>query len=89
MDMTRKHGIWFDHCSDGYAVIPPNWPRGYKKFMLNSVEHENLNVISLNIKKFSFFSDKPCMLFFLIMNVKMPTIVGILTFMSGKNFMLS
>ena len=50
-----------------------------------------------NIKKFSFFSDsdKPRMLFFLLINVKMPTniemptIVGILTFMSGKNFMLN
>ena len=29
------------------------------------------------------------MLFFPLINVKMPTIVGILTFMSGKNFMLS
>ena len=29
------------------------------------------------------------MLFFMFINVKMPTIVGILTFMSGKNFMLN
>ena len=29
------------------------------------------------------------MLFFLLINVKMPTIVGILTFMSMKNFMLN
>ena len=29
------------------------------------------------------------MLFFLLINVKMPTIVGILTLMSRKNFMLS
>ena len=29
------------------------------------------------------------MLFFLLIHVKMPTIVGILTFMSRKNFMLS
>ena len=29
------------------------------------------------------------MLFFMLMNVKMPTIVGILTFMSRKNFVLS
>ena len=34
-------------------------------------------------------SDKPSMLFFLLINVKMPTIVGILTSMSRKNFMLS
>ena len=31
----------------------------------------------------------PKMRFFLLINVKMPTIVGILTFMSKKNFMLS
>ena len=29
------------------------------------------------------------MLFFLLINVKMPTIVGILTFISRKKFMLS
>ena len=60
--------------------------------MLNSVEHEILNAHKYkNIKKFGFFlgSDKPIMLFFLLINVKMPTIVGILTFMSMKNFMLS
>ena len=52
--------------------------RGYKTFfMLNSVEHEILNAYKYkNIKKFSFFSDpeKPRMLFFLLINVKMPTI---------------
>ena len=45
----------------------------------------------MSIKKFSFFlsdSDKPRMLFFLLINVKMP-IVGILTFMSRKHFMLN
>ena len=60
--------------------------------MLNSVEHEILNAHKYkNIKKLSFFlgSDKPGMLFFMLMNVKMPTIVGILTFMSRNNFMLS
>ena len=33
--------------------------------------------------------NKPRMLFFLFINVTMPTIVGILTFMSRKNSMLS
>ena len=69
------------------------WPRGYKTFfMLNSTEHEILNAHKYkNIKKFGFFfgSDKPRMLFFPLINVKMPTIVGILTFMSRKNFMPS
>ena len=59
--------------------------------MLNSIEHEILNAHKYkNIKKFGFLgSDKPGMLFFMLMNVKMPTIVGILKFMSRKNFMLS
>ena len=70
-------------------------PQGYKKnFMLNSVEHEILHAHKYkNIKKFGFFlgSDKPRIrvLFFPLINIKMPTIVGILTFMSRKNFMLS
>ena len=67
--------------------------RGYKIFfMLNSIKHEILNAHKYKaIKKFSFFSGSgwPRMLFFLLINVKMPTIVGILTFMSWKNFMLS
>ena len=47
--------------------------------------------ISIKISRNSAFlgSDKSRMLFFPLMNVKMPTIVGILTFMSRKNFMLS
>ena len=59
--------------------------------MLNSAEHEILNAHKYkNIKKLGFFdSDKPRMLFLLLIYVKMLTIVGILTFMSGKNFMLS
>ena len=63
-------------------------------FFITSVpaEHEILNAHKYKtIKKFSFFSgsDKFRMLFFLLINVKMPTIVGILTFMSRKKFMLS
>ena len=44
-----------------------------------------------NKKKKSAFlgSDKSRMLFFPLINVKMPTIVGILTFMRRKNFILS
>ena len=61
--------------------------------MLNSARHEILNVHKYKIIiKFTFISgtDKPRMLFFqLIIIVKMPTVDGILTFMSRKNFMLS
>ena len=52
-------------------------------------------LISISIKyqeiQLCLGSDKPRMLFFLLINVKMPTIVivGILTFMSRKNFLLS
>ena len=56
--------------------------------MLNSVEYEILNAHKYkNIKKFSSIlgSDKPRILFFLLINVKMPTFVGILTFMSREN----
>ena len=69
------------------------WLRGYKTFfMLNSVEHEILN--AHRYKKYQdihpfFKSDKPRMLFFLLTNVKMPTNVNILTFMSRKNSMLN
>ena len=40
-----------------------------------------------NIKKFYIQISLECY-FVLLINVKMPTIVGILTFMSRKNFML-
>ena len=48
-------------------------------------------LISIKISRNSAFlgSDKPSMLFFPLIKVKMPTTVGILTFMSRKNFMLS
>ena len=56
--------------------------------MLNSAEHEILNAheyMYKNIKKAIFSSlDKPRTLFFLLIYVKMPTFVGILTFMSRK-----
>ena len=59
--------------------------------MLKSAEHEILNAHEYTNIKNQFFlgSDKPIILFFLLINVKMPTIVGVLTFMSRKKFMLS
>ena len=64
--------------------------------MLNSVQHEILNAHKYkNIKKFGGWgggglgSVKPRMVFFPLIHVKMPTTVGILTYMSGKNFMLN
>ena len=67
--------------------------RGYKTFfMINSVAHEILKAHKYkNIKKFSFFlgSGEHRMLLFPLINVKIPKVVGILTFMSRKIFMLS
>ena len=64
------------------------WSRGYKTFfMLNSAVHETLNAHTHKISRnTAFFQDQPRMLFFLLIHVNMPTIVGILTFMSSKNF---
>ena len=57
--------------------------------MLNSVEHEILNTHKCKknqeIRLF-LSSDRPRMQFFPLINVKMLTIVGILTFMSRKKF---
>ena len=60
--------------------------------MLNSIEYKNLIAhMYENIKKFSIFQAQiglECY-FFLLIDVKMPTVVGILTLMSKKKFMLS
>ena len=60
--------------------------------MLNSTEHEIENAHEYkNINQeiwLIFGSDKPRMLFLPLINVKMPTIVGILTFMNRKVFIL-
>ena len=61
--------------------------------MLNSAEHENLNDHKYkNINKFSNFQAQMSLecyfhaYIFMLINVKMPTVVGILTFMSRKKF---
>ena len=77
------------------TLLKANWPRGYKTFfMLNSVENEILNahkykkyqeirLFQAEISLKCYFPPPP------LINIKMPTIVGILTFMSRNNFMLS
>ena len=60
--------------------------------MVSSAEHGILNAHKYKyIKKITFFSnpDKRIMLFFMLLNVKLPTIVGILIFMSRKNIMFN
>ena len=84
--MQRRHNVY----TASYPRICR--PRGYKTFfVLNSVEHDILNAHTYKILRNSAFycSVKPRMLFFPLIHVKMPTIVGILTFTSGKNFMLN
>ena len=58
-------------------------------FMLNSTEHE-ISIANI-LKKKRFFS---CLkhsdaIFILLINVKMPTTIGILSFMSRINFLFS
>ena len=81
------------YIENGEVLTDRSRPQGYKTFfMLNSVEHEILNARKhKNIKKFGSFSAQISLecYFSPLINVKMPTIVGILTFMSRKNFMLN
>ena len=60
-------------------------------FIFNSAKHVMLNAHEYqSIKNFSFLgSDKPRMLYFPALNIKVPTIVGILKFMSREIFMFS
>ena len=67
-------------CLDSISeFISSSGPQDYKTFcMLNSAEHE---ILSIRIKTNQFFSgsDKLIMLFFLLIDVKLPTSV------EGKN----
>ena len=58
-------------------------------FFPRDVLDEILNLIESVSEDFPSYSVKPRMLFFPLIHVKMPIIVGILTFMSGKNIMLN
>ena len=75
-----------------YSYQLPTGPDVIFFFMLNSAEHAILNARKYKkyreIKHF-VGSDKPRMLFFLLIKVEMPTFVGISTFLSRENFMLS
>ena len=61
-----------------------------KNFMLISAEHELLKAYKYKLTNIQLLQAqiKPIMIFFLLINVKMPTI-GILTFTSRKIFILS
>ena len=55
--------------------------------MLKPAEHELLSARKYKYQEIQLFSgsNKPRMLFFLLINAKMPKTVGILAFMSRKN----
>ena len=68
------------------------WPRDYKTFfMFNSAEHELSMFIKTKMLKIkTFHAFKPSyVVFIMLINVYMPTVVGILTFMSMINFILT
>ena len=89
MHLIGSHNVDVDLCLVDPSIFTykgSSGPEVIKKIMLNSAEHEILIAHKhKNIKKFSIFSgsDKPRMLFFLLINV------GILTYLSRKNFMLN
>ena len=60
--------------------------------MLNSTEHENSTVLKIKTKMLQkiifFFYFRRYVVFIMLINVKMPTYVGILTFMSMINLIL-
>ena len=96
---------WLDVTSRSMVtvILPYPWsipdtryitrPRGYKTFfMLNSAENEICSAYKkIKYHQFKRFSCKTelSMIIFLLINIKMPTIVGILIFISRKNFMLN
>ena len=58
--------------------------------MCNSIEQEISSAHKTKMLKKDFLALKlPDAVFILLINVKMPTIIGILTFMSRMNLMLS
>ena len=67
------------------------WSGGYKTvFILNSTEHEISTAHQTKmLEKIPFAFKLLRVVFIKLINFKMPTIVGILTFMSMINFMLS
>ena len=76
-------------CASSYSKT---WPRGYKTFfMFNSIDkmstaHKEIKYRQMNKFLALSLSD---VVFIMLINVKMLTIVGILTFISRINFVLS
>ena len=86
----------FEHASQAKIQISLRvravWPQDYKTFfMLNSAEHEFCPAYKSQItNNCKFFLAKHSWAWtFLLINMKMPTIVGIFIFISREIFMLS
>ena len=62
-------------------------PRGYKTFVLLNSTRSMLFQLLIKAKMLKNNLELSDVVFILLINVKMPTIVGILTFMSRINFM--
>ena len=92
--------IWYTCCMNAeestgtkVAKLLTDWLLVYKTLFSCSsqlsIKFHMLISIKISRKATFLGSGKPRMLFFPLINVQMPTIVGILTFMSRKIFMLS
>ena len=83
-NVTEKIRVWFA----GHGLSEKMRVTVIKLFSCSTQLSMKFSMF-ISMKIFSFFSnsDQPKVLFFLLINVKMPTIVGILIFMSRKNFM--
>ena len=82
--LIKEHfnlGLRCQHRAEGYKTSS----------MFNSAEHEILNAHKYeNNQEIQLFQAQISLeCFYLLINVKMPTFVGILTFMSRKSFILS
>ena len=69
-------------------MIKKNVNNSWDLFVSDDLENDTKNLLVMDMKFFPC-STQLSMKFFLFINVKMPTIVGILTFMSRKNSIIS
>ena len=72
------------------SALYNDWPRGFKTFfmLISSTKFQLLISTKIPTKKFLALSLSD-VVFIMLINVKMPTIVGVLTFMSKINFVPS
>ena len=91
-DSRSSYRLSVHHASEMFSVsLTLPFYSIQNREIIKIFEHENLNTHTYkNIKKIIIFQTQISLecYFFLLINVKMPTIVGILTFMSRKNFMI-